>query len=284
MEKGIECESTFENQSLNKFLIGGGIFVLLLIALLMFLIRRNGPKQKWSFVKKNNLKHHAVITGGSSGIGLSIAHECIKLKNKGGDPFFSHITIIARNQTKLDQAKKGLLDQMGESSKVVIQTISADISNYEIISDSINKNIIEDDTIPTPTILFNVAGTAIPCRFISSDPTIYSHLMSTNYLGSVYTTRILCPHMISNGGGTIVLTSSAAGQVGIYGYSAYSPTKFALRGFAEVLSMELAPHNVHVQIAFPPNTETPGFEKENELKMEECRLMEDSAGLFQPEE
>ena len=98
------------------------------------------------------------------------------------------------------------------------------------------------------------------------------------------TTRVIAPHMASNGGGTIVLTSSAAGQVGIYGYTAYTPTKFALRGFAESLLMELAPFDVHVQIAFPPNTDTPGFEKENKFKMEECKRMEDGAGLFQPEE
>ena len=40
----------------------------------------------------------------------------------------------------------------------------------------------------------------------------------------------------------------------MYGYTAYSSTKFALRGLAEVLHMELKPHNINVSISFPPDT------------------------------
>jgi len=230
-------------------------------------------------------------TGGSSGIGLSIAHECLELKQRDGKPLFSHMTLIARNRSKLEVAKKELHDQFKERNEnkdcdIVIETISADVSDYKVISEAIEAKwkVSDQNDTPPPTILFNVAGTSIPCRFETSDPTIFSQLMNVNYLGSVNVTRILTPHMIRNGGGTIILTSSAAGQVGVYGYSAYSPTKFALRGLAEVLLMELAPFDIHVQLAFPPNTDTPGFQKENELKMEECRLMEDTAGLFQPQE
>mmetsp|Transcript_29291 Transcript_29291/g.48412 ORF Transcript_29291/g.48412 Transcript_29291/m.48412 type:complete len:180 (+) Transcript_29291:587-1126(+) len=85
-------------------------------------------------------------------------------------------------------------------------------------------------------------------------------------------------------GGTIVLTSSAGGQVGVFGYTAYTPTKFALRGFAESLHMELLNHNVHVQLVFPPDTDTPGFTEENKHKPRETQLISETLGLMQPQD
>jgi len=84
----------------------------------------------------------------------------------------------------------------------------------------------------------------------------------------------------SNCGGRIVITSSCAGQIGLFGYTAYSSSKFALRGFAESLVMEAAPSNIFVTLAYPPNTQTPGFDKENEAKPALTRQMEDEAGLY----
>ena len=83
---------------------------------------------------------------------------------------------------------------------------------------------------------------------------------------------------------TIVFTSSAAGQVGVYGFTAYSPTKFALRGFAEALQMELSNDNISVQVVYPPDTDTPGYKLEQIGKPKETHLISESAGLFRPEE
>lgn len=59
--------------------------------------------------------------------------------------------------------------------------------------------------------------------------------------------------------GRIVFVSSAAGQIGIWGYTAYSPSKFALRGVAEALQMEMHPYNIRITVVYPPNTDTEGF-------------------------
>lgn len=69
--------------------------------------------------------------------------------------------------------------------------------------------------------------------------------------------------------GHIALVSSAAGQCAIWGYTAYSPSKFALRGFAEALQMELLPHGIGVSVLFPPNTTTEGYEEELRTMPEE---------------
>lgn len=47
--------------------------------------------------------------------------------------------------------------------------------------------------------------------------------------------------------------------MGIYGYGAYSATKYALRGLAEALRHEVVLDNIYVSLIFPPGTETPGF-------------------------
>ena len=89
----------------------------------------------------------------------------------------------------------------------------------------------------------------------------------------------------STGGGRIVITSSAAGQVGVFGYSAYSPTKYALRGYAEALHAELVPYpNIYVQLAFPADTNTPGYEKEAEMMPPVTKALNESAGLADPNE
>lgn len=64
-------------------------------------------------------------------------------------------------------------------------------------------------------------------------------LMSVNYLGSVYPTHAVITTMKERRMGRIVFVSSQAGQVGLFGYTAYSATKFALRGLAEALQMEV---------------------------------------------
>lgn len=49
--------------------------------------------------------------------------------------------------------------------------------------------------------------------------------------------------------------------MGIYGYTAYSASKFGLRGIAEALQQEVITDDIHVSLIFPPDTETPGLEE-----------------------
>ena len=51
-------------------------------------------------------------------------------------------------------------------------------------------------------------------------------------------------------------------QVALYGYSAYSSSKFALRGLAEALQMEVKSYNILVSVSFPPDTDTPQLQGE----------------------
>lgn len=64
-----------------------------------------------------------------------------------------------------------------------------------------------------------------------------------------------------SGGFLVVFMGFVYGQVGVYGYTAYSASKFGLRGLAEALQQEVIADNIHVSLIFPPDTETPGLEE-----------------------
>ena len=83
-----------------------------------------------------------------------------------------------------------------------------------------------------------------------------------------------------------------AAQCGVYGFTSYTPTKYALRGYVEALHMELFADNnnddsnnnrpVYVQIAYPPDTDTPGYARENITKPKITHLISAVAGLATP--
>uniref|UniRef100_A0A2P2JX42 3-dehydrosphinganine reductase TSC10A-like n=1 Tax=Rhizophora mucronata TaxID=61149 RepID=A0A2P2JX42_RHIMU len=86
------------------------------------------------------------------------------------------------------------------------------------------------------------------------------------------------------GPASISLVSSQAGQVGIYGYAAYSATKFGLRGLAEALQQEVIADNIHVSLIFPPDTDTPGLVEENKRKPQLTSIISASSGLMKADE
>ncbi|VEU41197.1 unnamed protein product [Pseudo-nitzschia multistriata] len=236
---------------------------------------------------EQELLTHVVITGGSSGIGLSIARECIE---RGARV----VTLLARNPEKLAAAKKELEAlssavsgaSEGKKQRCAIEVVAVDVSDQPGIVRAA-RDVCTSQSHPVPTSLLNVAGTSSSAAFVDTDYSEFRRLMDINYMGTAYATRAFLPYMLEDSGGirprAIVFTSSQAGQLGIYGYTAYSASKFALRGLAEALHMELAPRNVSVQVVFPPDTDTPGFEIENLDKPAVTRVISETSGLFSPE-
>src|SRR5581483_7564878 len=92
------------------------------------------------------------------------------------------------------------------------------------------------------------------------------------------------PGMRQRRSGHIALVSSGAGIVGIFGYSAYSPAKFALRGLAEVLRSELTRDGIGISIVYPPDTDTPQLAAENLIKPVETKAIAAGAKTWRPED
>ena len=154
--------------------------------------------------------------------------------------------------------------------------------NYFQLSAAISS--VEAEVGPVDVLLAN-AGSSEPGRFLDQDPQIFEGAMRLNYFGALNAVRAVLPGMLSRGRGKIVLVTSAAGVCGFAGFTSYSPTKWALRGFGDCLRNELLGTGVTVHCAYPPDTDTPGFEKENLTKPPECHAASRAAGdsLYSPE-
>jgi 3-dehydrosphinganine reductase len=210
-------------------------------------------------MKKNSIQSYfedkvALITGGSSGIGLATA----KLLFQMG----AHVCLLARNQNRLQSALvevEGLRRNPNQRCSIVV----ADVTRI----DEVELAIVEvEKTCGTPDILINCAGDVYPKLFHEMDLAIARQLMEVDYFGTLYITKACLPSMIARRSGHIVTVSSVYGFLGGYGYSAYCAAKFAVRGFSDALRSELKPLGIEVSIVFPQNTRTPQLFKETELR------------------
>ncbi|KAI1301495.1 3-ketodihydrosphingosine reductase [Halotydeus destructor] len=225
---------------------------------------------KWSNKVLNLKGRHVLITGGSKGIGKAMAIEAVRAG--------ANVTILARNIEDLDRAKLEILKQVIDPVKQKIEAHSVDVSRDLY---AIEQAVADAEAELGPVyMLVNCAGTSVAQRFDETPIDDFKRMMDINYMGSVLTTRAVLPSMKNQKEGVILFVSSVAGLLGLYGYSAYSASKFAIVGLAEVLSMELKPFNISVSVSFPPDTDTPGFEEEQKLKPIETKLISESGGLF----
>jgi 3-dehydrosphinganine reductase len=210
---------------------------------------------------------HAVITGGSSGIGLATARA---LAAKG-----ARLTIVARRPELLDAAVVELA-----ATGADVASISLDVSDRDAVAAVFQG--IEADRGPVE-ILVCSAGVARPGYFEELDDDVFREMMEVDYFGTLWPIRAVVPGMIERGSGSIVGVSSDAGLVGVFGYTAYGAAKFAVRGMLEALRAEMVPHGVHVACCYPPDVDTPQLAWEEQYKPDETRAISGTFKPLQPE-
>lgn len=194
------------------------------------------------------------ITGGSSGIGLAVAQKFASLG--------ANVWILARRPEQLQAAVQEIKSSC-QSTTQNVGYIEADVANPEIIYPKMEDFL---DRYGVPDLLINSAGITYPARFEDLDTKIFHTMMDVNYFGSVHMTKTIIPGMLKRKSGHIVYLSSMAGFLGVYGYSAYGASKFALVGLAETLRSEMRSSGIKISIVFPPDTKTPQLEYENQFK------------------
>ena len=212
-----------------------------------------------------------LITGGSSGIGLALSTLLVGTCRS--------LTILSRQKERLAEASDQL-QQLPGSHATQISTLQADITKRDEIS------LVLDDYLReygNPDIVINCAGAAHPGTFTSLDPEIFDWLMNVNYFGTVNVLKSLVPGMKSRKSGIIVNISSIAGFLGIYGYTAYSASKFAITGFSDALRSELKPYGIQLSIVFPPDTKTPQLDYEDQFKPYITQQLSSTANLMSAE-
>jgi len=209
-----------------------------------------------------------VITGGSSGIGLAYAEAVVKHHSP------KRIVLLARNAKTLSEAQSKVMGAV-DCSDTKVDVMTCDVSNEKECEVVARK-------LGDVTVLVNCAGISYPSELENLKSSEIQTMINTNLLGSIYLTRCLVSGMKERKSGAIVFVASQAAQCGLYGYSVYSATKFAIRGLAEALQMEVEPFGVSVCVTYPPDTNTEAYARENEHKPTATKLMSES-GLIEPE-
>lgn len=108
-------------------------------------------------------------------------------------------------------------------------------------------------------------------------------MMEANYFTTVNSVKAFLPSMIARKRGHIVNVSSVAGFLGVFGYTAYSASKFAITGFSKVLKSEMKRFGITVSVVYPPDTNTPQLEYENQFKPKETKAIAGTAKAASPE-
>ena len=206
----------------------------------------------------------ALITGGSSGIGLELAKQ---LASDG-----ARVWILARRKAPLKTALAGLASVNGNKPGM----LAADVADWKQVHATLERFQKE---MGVPDLLINSAGMVEPGMIDEIPVETYRQTMEINYLGTVHVTKAVLPGMLKRGSGDIVNISSAGGFATGPGYGAYSPSKFAVRGFSDVLRAEAKPHGVRIFLVYPPNTKTPQRAYEVSRQSPEIHYIDEHAGI-----
>ena len=210
------------------------------------------------------------IIGGSEGIGAFLAKYLTF--------FGANVLIVSRHQSKLD-ATMNQMEDLRKSPEQRLQSLSLDITSYSKVEESLNTLIKKNGCMD---IVINCAGYSHPSFFTETPIKAFHDMMNLNYFGTVNVLKVLIPYMIQNKKGQILNVSSMAGYLGLFGYSGYCGSKFAVMGLSEALKRELKPYNIYVSVLCPPATQTPGFETENKTKPTEVLNIEKKAKILSP--
>ena len=185
----------------------------------------------------------AVVTGGSSGIGLELARQ---FADNGYD-----VLITAEDATELQQARAQLT-----GGGATITTHASDLASAEGV-DSLVSAIAGR---PLDAIAIN-AGVGLGGRFTETDLERELKMVDLNVRGAVQLAKPVLKDMVARGRGRVLITSSVAGSMPAPFETVYGATKVFLRWFGQGLREELRGTGVTVTLLMPSTTETNFFHR-----------------------
>ncbi len=182
----------------------------------------------------------AVVTGGSSGIGLATAQRFI------ADG--AHVVITGRNQEALNAAVAKLGDRA--------TGIHGDVANLKDL-DRLFTQVQEQ--FGRVDVLFANAGIAPLAPFETVTEENFDSLFNTNVRGLFFTIQRALP--LLSKGSSVILNASVVAQSGLPNSTVYSATKAAVRSLGRTLAAELSPRGIRVNVVSPGLIETPFWGK-----------------------
>jgi NAD(P)-dependent dehydrogenase (short-subunit alcohol dehydrogenase family) len=164
---------------------------------------------------------------------------------------------------------------MADRSSQRCLTVPVDVTDFEAVKAAVAASV---NTLGYPSHVFTAAGLSHPGYFVEQDVSVHERTMQLDYFGTLHVLKAFADMKarsplakeLKGQEAHFVLFSSTAGMLSFVGFSSYAPAKYALRGLAETLRNELLPYKIHISIVYPPDTDTPGFAAEMEVKPEEC--------------
>jgi 3-dehydrosphinganine reductase len=215
---------------------------------------------------------HVIVTGGSSGIGRATAG---RFADAG-----ARVTIIARRVAPLTAAVTTITARLtGPVPRILAR--SADVADRVAITAAIDDACAEQGPAD---ILVCCAGVAEPGYFGDLTAATFENAMRVNYFGTLHAVQAVLAGMVAREYGRIILVASGAALLGLFGYGAYGPSKFAVRGLAETLRAETAGTGVRVSVLYPPDVDTPQLAAENRAKPAELRAIGRQAAMWTADE
>ncbi len=182
----------------------------------------------------------ALITGGTTGIGLATA----KLFLKEG----ARVAIVGQDAARV----AGAAEELGAGAIALNADVSC-AADMAAVAVRLKAEFGKLD------VVFANAGIARPMPFSDVDDDNIDHQIDVNFKGVIHTIQSTLPLM--NKPSSIVLTSTAMIEKGVAGMSVYAATKAAVRSLARTLSAEFAPRGVRVNVISPGLVETPIYGK-----------------------
>jgi len=180
----------------------------------------------------------ALITGGSSGIGLATAQQFL-------DEGAAHVYITGRRQDALDNAIK----QLDKKNVTAIQGDVSKLEDLDKIYDQIKKEKNNLD------ILFANAGVVDISKLGSITEEHFDYIFNINCKGVLFTVQKALP--IFKDGGSIILNGSIASIKGRADRCVYAASKAAIRSFARCWTVDLKERKIRVNVISPGVIETP---------------------------
>jgi NAD(P)-dependent dehydrogenase (short-subunit alcohol dehydrogenase family) len=177
----------------------------------------------------------ALITGGSSGIGLATARVFLA---EG-----ARVAITGRNNTKLDAA----VEALGAD----VLAIQADVTDVEAMEQALATTA---ERFGKVDILFANAGIGELSPLGRTSLETFEHIIRTNLTAVFFTVQTALPHL--RDGASIILNGSIQAVLGIPGWSAYAAAKGGIRTLTRNLASELAPRGIRVNQVTPGGTKT----------------------------
>ncbi|CAN5499180.1 SDR family oxidoreductase [soil metagenome] len=198
----------------------------------------------------------AVITGGSSGIGLATAKRFVE---EG-----AHVVITGRREKELTEA----VALIGEN----VTTVVGDVARLDDLD---RLFAVVKEKHGHIDILFANAGAGTIAPLEEATEAHFDQTFDVNVKGLFFTVQKSLP--LFRNGGSIILTSSVSNVKGLPGFSAYAASKAAVRNFARAWTVELKDRNIRVNTMSPGPIDTPALATTTGLTPEQA---EEAASQF----